>query len=298
MLIQIGRNRMQIVIDSNKLQSEELRAFLSLSPENKAVITDYVAMEAFQVATPARMEESWIILKDFPNQVLVLKGNWASSLVDPCLPNFAENFIDKGQTEGFKSFSSILENAQAGNKNLQNQLLQRVEIADDHLARILKNSENMKLDIAEFTSIFNKDEIRRIRLKEPWKQGTAEKFFNMVIRLSERSFAAHPDKPKFPYNEHLFNHFLYRHSLAHCVYLMLLVSKGNIQRNAILARNDAVDVVIITFATYFNGFMSKDYTASCIYSRTRYLLAQHGAFIPEDYQDKYAFIIADFLETK
>ncbi len=37
---------MQNVVDSNFLQRDELRAYLASSPDNKAVLTDYVAMEA------------------------------------------------------------------------------------------------------------------------------------------------------------------------------------------------------------------------------------------------------------
>ncbi len=288
---------MQIVIDSNRMHSEELRAFLLLSSGNKAVIPDYMAMESFHLGTPASIGESWAVLKDFPTQILVLKGNWDACLVDPCTVSFTDGFIDKEQTAGFRDFPSILARAKAGDGNIQSQLSERIKIADDYATRILRKAENMKVDIAAFSSAFTKDEIRRMRLKETWKQTTAEKFFEIVFRLTERSFDAHPDKPKWPHHEHVFNHFLYRHSLAHCVYLMWLVSQGRVQRKATNARNDAIDIVAATFATYFNGFMSNDDQASCIHHRTRFLLKQQGAFLPEDYLDRYVINIADFLDN-
>lgn len=39
---------MRVVVDSNGLQGDELRTFLAMAPANKAVITDYTAMEAYK----------------------------------------------------------------------------------------------------------------------------------------------------------------------------------------------------------------------------------------------------------
>jgi hypothetical protein len=44
----VGGLRMRMVVDSNYLQSEALRDYLSASPENYAVLSDYAAMEAFK----------------------------------------------------------------------------------------------------------------------------------------------------------------------------------------------------------------------------------------------------------
>ncbi|WP_223806917.1 hypothetical protein, partial [Novosphingobium sp. LASN5T] len=63
----------RIVIDSNRMQSDELRAFLSMSPNNKAVLTDYAAMEAFQGNTLVSIQASWSVLRDFPKQILALE---------------------------------------------------------------------------------------------------------------------------------------------------------------------------------------------------------------------------------
>ena len=43
----------RVVIDSNRLQSDELRVFLSLTCDNYAVLTDYAWMEAYKGAAHA-----------------------------------------------------------------------------------------------------------------------------------------------------------------------------------------------------------------------------------------------------
>lgn len=46
----------------------------------------------------------------------------------------------------------------------------------------------------EFCEVFTEAELQRLRRQEPWKQKTADKFFELVVYLTEQSFAAHPDK--------------------------------------------------------------------------------------------------------
>ncbi len=64
---------MRKVVDSNFLQSDRLREYLSKSTKNYVVLTDYVAMEAYKDHTLASIYRSMQILADFPKQVIVLK---------------------------------------------------------------------------------------------------------------------------------------------------------------------------------------------------------------------------------
>lgn len=68
---------MRTVVDSNFLQSDGLRAYLSKSPANMAVLTDYAAMEAHKPDTLEMLYRSMAIVAEFPRQVIVLKGTQA-----------------------------------------------------------------------------------------------------------------------------------------------------------------------------------------------------------------------------
>ncbi len=65
---------MRLIIDSNQLQSEALRAYLAKSKSNFAVLTDYASMEAYKGDTLVSIYKSMATLCDFPTQVIVLKG--------------------------------------------------------------------------------------------------------------------------------------------------------------------------------------------------------------------------------
>ena len=64
---------MQLVIDSNSLDDDDLRNFLAVSRKNFAVISDYVGLEASGGPTLA-LPRLMSVIKDFPKQVIVLKG--------------------------------------------------------------------------------------------------------------------------------------------------------------------------------------------------------------------------------
>ena len=65
---------MRKVVDSNQLQSDALRSYLSQSKQNFAVLTDYAAMEAYKGDTLVSIYKSMEILTAFPDQVIVLKN--------------------------------------------------------------------------------------------------------------------------------------------------------------------------------------------------------------------------------
>ncbi|WP_447761262.1 hypothetical protein [Sphingopyxis panaciterrae] len=287
---------MRIVIDSNRMQSDELRAFLSLSSDNIAVLTDYAAMEAFQGNSLVSIQASWTVLRDFPRQVLVLKGTRAAALVDPRAPGMGKRLVSKSETKAVADFAALLDRAATGNRSVQTQLLQRGRWADDHMQSMLSKAGDMNLSISEFSAFFTEPELKRMRKNEPWKPETGTKFLELVDHLTVNSFEALPDKPKWPNDKNLVDHFLYRHTLTYVVYMTRLIQRGAVTRKAKFARNDAVDVIFATYATFFNGLMTADDEASAIHHIARGMLKQIGARLPEDYMEPYFRIIADEMD--
>lgn len=105
---------MRVVIDSNRMQSDELRIFLSLSSDNRAVLTDYAAMEAFQGDTLVSIQASWEVLREFPTQVLVLKGTRDATRVAPEAAGMADRMVSKPETRAVVQFAALLDKATAG----------------------------------------------------------------------------------------------------------------------------------------------------------------------------------------
>ena len=275
------------------MDGERLRDFLEKSPDNIAVLTDYAAMEAFKSDTLANIQSSWTILSNFPKQVIALKATREAARVDPRAAGIANRLIEKTQTQSISEFSRVLASAAAGDWVTQTQLIQRGKWAKDHLERMLAKSDHMSQSINEFCSVFSNEELKRLRRKKTWTPAIADKFRELVFDETERAFVDHPDKLRWPGPKHIVNHFLFRHTLTYLVYVMELVKCGATERKAAKVRNDAVDVIYGTFATYYNGFMSDDTMALKTHQITRDMLINMGARVPEDYLEEYALAIAD-----
>jgi len=279
---------MRVVIDSNKIRSAELRAFLSLSAQNCAVLTDYTVMEAYKGDTLVSIQASWDVLREFPNQVLVLKGTLDAGLVDCRAAGIADRFVWKEETKALPDYVRALDRAAIGEQFIINQLKARGRWAQSHMDWMLERSGDMHLSIQEFESFFTKAELARFRRREQWKRETAEKFHGVVEHLARICFAAHPGKPHWPARKHLVNHLLFRHAVAYAFYMLQLVQRGATTRKPRAVRNDTVDVIIATYATYFNGLMSADNQASIIHHLARFFLSEIGARMPKDYLDIYS----------
>ncbi len=206
--------------------------------------------------------------------------------------------MSRTETKSIADFSRLLDLAAAGNLSVQKQLLQRGQWADDHMKSMLAKASDMNISISEFSAFFTQAELKRMRTNEAWKPETGAKFLDLVEYLTANSFGAHPDRPRWPHDKHIVNHFLYRHTLTYLVYMLRLIQRGAVTRKARLARNDAVDVIFATYATYYNGLMTMDDEAGAIHHTARGILSQVGARMPEDYMESYVYELARHLEGK
>jgi hypothetical protein len=86
-------------------------------------------------------------------------------------------------------------------------------------------------------------------------------------------FSEHPSVQRLPVEKELPNTFIFRAAL--CAYLLTLewISEGGaIGAKASTLRNDMVDINFATYATFFDGLLSKDGKAQRIYQQAHLLL--------------------------
>lgn len=107
---------MKRVIDSNFLQRSELRSHLEKSINNKAVLTDYIAMEAYKGDGVKSIGKSMEILCEFPRQIIVLKSTINICQLSGRLAGLQRRLIDQEQTRSFSLFCNGLERLSKGGK--------------------------------------------------------------------------------------------------------------------------------------------------------------------------------------
>jgi hypothetical protein len=261
------------VVDSNALQSPTLRAYLSRSTNNFAVITDYAAMEAYKGNTLVSIFRSMAILAEFPRQVIILKTTGVVCGLSGRRAGLQRRMIDKGQTVGFQKFCLDLRAAELGDASRREQLLDLGRAADVQMDRMLADATIMPKAIAGIANSFTDAELKIIRTGLPLSDQLVRKMLERIVVLAETLYSQHPQPTLVRNVEELPNTFLFRSALCAFVWALDWISVGGPKSVKIeRLRNDLVDVNFATFATYFDGLLSMDEKPLKIHQRAAFML--------------------------
>ena len=210
---------LRVVIDSNRLQSEELRAFLSVNVDNFAVLTDYAWMEAYKGNSILSIQKSMSVLKDFPEQVIALKGTKAVSSLDPKAPGIAQRMQWSRRGRDFHDTVKGLEQAAAGHPRTLEKIIEHGRSADHQMERLLADAIHLTDAFTEMMeTMFTQGEIAAIRADKPHTLALIEKFFDIADYVARRFYKAHPQKPRLPSRRSRYDSFMYRFSMASLLY--------------------------------------------------------------------------------
>lgn len=269
-----GVSAMRKVVDSNSLQSETLRAYLSKS-DNCAVLTDYAAMEAYKGDTLKSIYRSMEILAHHPKQVIVLKRTQDVCGLSAHDASSPESLIDVSQTSEFPKYCRLLLAAERGDVYLQRQLLELGREANAHMGRMLKDSPTLSSGFDLMAKTYSPAELKTLRRRESYTPRMLEKLVHNILLLTVHLFKDHPSVTKLPKGPEVHNTFIFRYAL--CTYVLILkwIEVGGAGKaNQEKLRNDSVDVNFVTFSTYFDGLLTADNKASEIYTDAEFVLRQ------------------------
>jgi hypothetical protein len=276
---------LRVVIDSNRLQSDELHSFLAVSAENFAVLTDYAWMEAYKGNSVVSIQKSMAVLRDFPEQVIVLKGTKAVSALDSRAPGIAKRMYWSRAGQEFHDTVAGLQQAQAGHPRALRQILEHGKSADRQMDKMLADMAGMPAAFLDMMHVmFTKDEIASVRAGKPHSAALVRKFFDMADYMALRFYKAHPQKPRRPTRRSRYDAFMYRFSMACLLYFLDWIREGSqLKKTPAKLRNDAIDINFATYGTYFNGVMSDDRRVRNLELQLRVLLEKVGARMPDIY---------------
>lgn len=274
---------MRVIIDTNSLQTDELRLFLNSSDQHRAVIPEHSVAEIFKPKSNAAIFSSLSLLCEYRDQVIVLKSNRRATKVDPKVSAISNHFIDRRTTRDFPEFCEIMNAASSGHQGYLDQIAQRREWAIERVQNAQDSFGDQSEALSELSSNFSNHELREIRAGRPLKKRSKYTILEMTNRVADDLFSLHsPGKHihPFPYR---YNQFVWRYALCHIVQLMELVRKGAKRRAPDKARNDHFDNVFATFGTYFNGIMTNDSGPLLTQHIARIVLKVLGARLAPDY---------------
>lgn len=269
---------MRKVVDSNFLQSSELRDYLSKSKKNYVVLTDYASMEAYKGDTISSIFKSMRILADYPKQVIVLKDTRTICGLSGRSLDREESMIDKKQTREFSLYCQRLLAAEHGEKWLQEQLSAHGRSADVQMDRMLADATTIAIGINDISKTYTNSELKKLRTCADYPDEIINKLRRHVLLMTAILFKNHPQTEEPPVTATLPNTFIFRSAL--CGYLSALewIKVGGAKDCAAKKlRNDMVDINFSTYATYFDGLLSSDRKMTCIYEKATWLLQREFA---------------------
>lgn len=273
---------MRIVIDTNSLETIELRTFLRLNPNNIAVLMEHTCAEIFKQESIEALSASFSVLSEFPSQVQVLWGNRECARMNYKGGAIASRLIDRKVTAEFPNFLIALKSARAGHLGYLEQIAQRRIWALERSDAIMAAFGDRAESLAAIRGIIKGPELRWIRTGDLSEKAIAN-IFTMTSMVAFDLAAAFSPKITLPKNNRIMSHFIWRYALCHLIQLAELSSLGGRKRAVNRARNDHFDNVFATFSTYYNGLMTNDVQAALTHTKAREILSSLNVPMPLNY---------------
>ena len=280
----------RVVIDTNRLESDELEIFLSTRRTNLAVLPEHTLPELFKAGSLDAVFASYSLLTKYQSQVLVLVPNRVAAGVPGSVAAISNRLIDRTVTRSFPKFCAILKEAQAGHSSLSDQLRERQHWARERANAIEAALGDQSEALEQISAQFHPADLHRFRVGDALTDHARAVILDMTNELA-RSLAFGPKgKTRLERRPYCYNQFAWRYALCHLVQLLTLPQKGASRRKPEKARNDHFDNVFAVYGTYFNGLMTMDLGSMSTQGIARIILRSLGVRLADDYLDDGYFL--------
>tara|TARA_R110000787_G_scaffold281574_1_gene392980 strand:+ start:1566 stop:2414 length:849 start_codon:yes stop_codon:yes gene_type:complete len=246
------------VVDSNCLQDACLEKFLS-NPRNRVAISDQVAIEAYKGDPLKGIYKSYEIVSKHPKQVLILKRTRIACGLSPKSKGLRARFIDNSQTKSFSKFCKDLRLAQRGDKKIEKEILEHGSAANRFMDEAKDNAKNMKEEVEKIFAGFSKDDKRKLREGRPYPENIKNKIITDILIITRKAFELHSNFNGFINPPLVHNYYIFRYAVSSYFLALRWMLTGGINDARLdRLRNDAIDMQIISFSTYFDGILTND----------------------------------------
>jgi hypothetical protein len=216
------------VVDSNFLQTDALKAYLSASPTDYAVLTEYAAVEAYKQNAVSSISSRMETLCQFPAQVIVLKGALLACGLSGHKAVSPAGLIDQEQTREFPDFCRHLVAAKFGDRELQKQIDEHSREAKALIDRMLLGAQTLSDGIELLEKTFTPAELKILRRRERYTPQMHEKLIDFILRLTREFAKQHPNVPKIKRGPQIRNTFVFRFALCGYVSILKRIEEGGV----------------------------------------------------------------------
>jgi len=250
---------MRKVIDSNYLRAPEFELYLSKSTLNYAILTDYVAKEAYKNESIHGLMASMEIACRYPEQIIILKCTRTVCGLKERGSGLQKRLIDNVSTRKFCDYADKLRLAFRGHCGAEAAVARHRQTAVAELNNLLSDAETIRKVLGSLSQKYTKEERGIIRQELSFTEGMKKKLRAHTLNLACELIRSHPEARMIPVASSIKNRFLFRLALCMCLLDLRWGTQGGVSgANAKTISHDMVDMYIVSYATYFDGLLSKE----------------------------------------
>jgi hypothetical protein len=263
------------VADKNYLERPELEAFLTADAGNRLVLSDWSAIEAHAGNPIKNAARSLRIASKYPQQILVLRNSRQILELGEILPPFRFDMVNWHLTRRFPIYCEHLLKAEAGSKENISILMKQGEKASQHLASLIPNMPLMVDLIARLSEATSLATIRARRSQNgAIPHDDALELLRSIYDIGTRVASQLKGVPPVSRNPAAASrHVAFRFAIALRLFALWWTEQGGGLKEVKpeKLRNDFVDLIYVTVATYWDGFLTAEKKMLGIYEETRYI---------------------------
>ncbi|MNS01482.1 hypothetical protein D3C72_327650 [compost metagenome] len=256
------------VIDSNMLQSDELRRYLGRGREHLAVLPDFVWYELYKQESMEGLRLGLSVLGDYPDQVILLQPAGYISRLNPAVAGEVERLIMNDSPGDITELVRVVRSEGPVDETAAAQLRIYWSWARTLRPSLIEGASDIAQSYPEMQEqMFDEKQIRIIRTNGKYSEEMFATIFGAAFQLWETFAAEHQIEWEGLDEAVVSRAYLFRFSLGLIINLLWWIRGGSqpVVRMDRLS-NDMIDLSFAVYATYFDGFFTRDVKAGWVHA--------------------------------
>lgn len=257
----------RLVIDSSKLQSAELREFLSASAANLAVLPDFAWFEVYKQETVEAVLASLSVIGDFPEQIIVLKSGGEIARMNLGHSSEIAAMEQQGIASMLREMADIMNGPRRADPMVLQQLRKLWAAAAVNRAGMHEGAIDIVTSLPEMSEqMFSQHEVRIIRTNGRYTEMMFAKIFGAAEQVWETLAEGYGLPWRSMHRNNAANAYLFRYSLGIVIYLLWWIRTGSPKIERVdRIQNDLIDLSFAVYGTYYDGFLTADRKAEWMF---------------------------------
>lgn len=264
-----------VVVDKNFLERPSLEAFLRDDERNRVLLHDFSAIESLAGNPMRNLTRTLSIVGQFPSQILVIKNSRTLLELGRIEPQFRFDMVDWRQTRKFGAYCDDVRKADGGDAQRLARVMAHAEAANKHLAEMLSIVPLMVDLITRLAAETSKEMLEsRRRPDMPMPRESGNKLLAEIFHIAS-AMAKRGNAPRIPGDPaEAAQHYVFRYATALRLFALRWAENGSDIREVKpeRLRNDLVDLMYVTCATYWDGFLTRESKMEDLYAEVSFLV--------------------------